>query len=297
MSWSPSVGAYRAGAAVARATPEPVRAALTRGLASAICRASPDRRAIVEQNLRRIYGPGLSGRALERSVRQTFESYGRYWAESFRLPTMSIDELDGHFSFEGFEHIVRARAAGKGPLVVVPHLGGWEWAAFWLTQVNDIGVTAVVERLEPPELFEWFVGFREALGMHVVPVGADAATEIVKAVKRLDVICLLADRDIAGTGVEVEFFGETTTLPSGPALLAFRTGAPLIPVGVYFEGDYHHAIVRPPIPVERQGALREDVARITQSIAGELEILIRRAPEQWHLMEPNWPADRAATVG
>ncbi|HKA85872.1 MAG TPA: hypothetical protein VKD21_18540, partial [Acidimicrobiales bacterium] len=89
------------------------------------------------------------------------------------------------------------------------------------------------------------------------------------------------------------FFGETTTLPSGPAVLALRTGAPLIPTGVYDQGGgRHHAVIRPPIPVERRGSFRDDVARITQAMAGELEGLIRRRPEQWHLLQPNWPSDR-----
>jgi KDO2-lipid IV(A) lauroyltransferase len=120
------------------------------------------------------------------------------------------------------------------------------------------------------------------------------------------VVALLCDRDIAGGGSEVRFFGEKTTLPSGPAVLALRTGAPLLPTGVYDEGGgRHRAVVRPPVAAERmsasrshgrsgRGSFRDDVARITQAMADELEGLIRRAPEQWHLLQPNWPSDRRA---
>ena len=106
-------------------------------------------------------------------------------------------------------------------------------------------------------------------------------------------MCLLSDRDIRGGGIEVEFFGEKTTMPAGPATLALRTGAPLLPTGVYFTSrrNGHLAVVRPPLPIERTGRLRDDVVRVTQDLAHELEDLIRRAPEQWHLMQPNWPAD------
>ena len=105
-------------------------------------------------------------------------------------------------------------------------------------------------------------------------------------------MCLLCDRDIEGDGVEVEFFGERTTLPGGPATLALRTGATLLPVAVYFRpGRDHLGVVRPPVPVEREGRLRDDIARITQVLARELEALIRAAPEQWHLLQPNWPSD------
>jgi KDO2-lipid IV(A) lauroyltransferase len=294
VAWNPTLGVYRAGAAVARALPRPVLDPVVRGLSRTVARISPERRLIVERNLRRVSDDDLSPAELARGVDKTFESYGRYWAESFRLPSLSVEALDGPFTEEGYEHIKAARADGHGPLMVIPHLGGWEWAAFWLTRVEDVGVTAVVEPLEPPELFEWFVEFRRSLGMEIVPLGPSAATEIAAAVKRLDVVCLLADRDIAGNGTEVEFFGERTTLPSGPALLALRTGAPLLPCAVYFRGPGIHTVVRPPLPVERRGKLRDDVARLTQDIARELELLIREAPEQWHLMEPNWPSDREA---
>jgi KDO2-lipid IV(A) lauroyltransferase len=120
------------------------------------------------------------------------------------------------------------------------------------------------------------------------------AKEVMAAIKRNDVVCLLADRDIGGGGVPVEFFGERTTLPAGPAALALRTGAPLLPTAVYWRQHSRHGWVRPPMKIERQGRLRDDVARITQDLARELEILIREAPEQWHMMSPNWPSDYEA---
>jgi lauroyl/myristoyl acyltransferase len=161
--------------------------------------------------------------------------------------------------------------------------------------VVGVPITAVVERLEPPELFEWFTEFRTNLGMHIVPLGPDAGREVIKALKRNDLVCLLSDRDIDGSGVDVEFFGERTTLPAGPATLALRTGADLVP-GAMFQQPRggHHAVVRPPMVIERRAGLREDVARITQDIARELESLIRIDPTQWHLMSPNWPSDHVA---
>ena len=87
--------------------------------------------------------------------------------------------------------------------------------------------------------------------------------------------------------------GERTTLPAGPATLALRTGAALLPVAVYFgPGRGHQGVVRSPVATSRAGTLRDDIARITQSLAHEFEILIRAAPEQWHLLQPNWPSDR-----
>jgi phosphatidylinositol dimannoside acyltransferase len=285
---------YRAGAAVARALPMSCTRAATRGALRVGLGDGPRRRQ-VERNLRRVLGPDLDPGELERRTLETFESYARYWIESFKLPSLSPREVDRRFGAEGYDHVQAALDAGDGAILVLPHLGGWEWAAFWLTEVVGVGVTAVVEPVEPPELFDWFVGFRESLGMHIVPLGPDAAPALLKALRAGHIVCLLSDRDIVGNGVEVELFGERTTLPAGPATLALRTGAPVLPAAVYFtEPVGCHAIVRPPMDVTRTGRLRADVARITQDLAVELEAFVRAAPEQWHLMQPNWPSDRAA---
>jgi phosphatidylinositol dimannoside acyltransferase len=286
--------AYRGAAALAQALPGGVVEGVAPQLAALASYAAGDRRAMVERHQRRVT-PGLRGAALRRRVRAVYRSYGRYYGESFRLPSVDPMELDDRFTYEGFDHIERARKAGFGPMLCLPHLGSWEWTAFWLTRVRGIPLTAVVERIEPPALFDWFVSFRESIGMHIVPLGPHAGREIVAAVRRTDIIALLCDRDIPGTGVEVTFFGERTTLPSGPAVMALRTGAPILPTAVYDRGRSHHGVVLPPVPVERRGTFREDVARLTQALAENLEELIRRAPDQWHLLQPNWPSDYADT--
>jgi KDO2-lipid IV(A) lauroyltransferase len=151
---------------------------------------------------------------------------------------------------------------------------------------------AVVEALEPPELFEWFARQREAMGLEVVKLGPGVSTKLLKGLRDNRIVCLLADRDLTGDGVPVDFFGERTTLPAGPATLCLRTGATLLPLAVYFRpGRGHHAVIRPPVAVERTGRLKDDVARITQTLAGEFETLIGVSPEQWHLLQPNWPSD------
>lgn len=284
--------AYKAAASLARVVPPPVASAGARGLARAAVYLAGDRRAQVERNLRRV-DPSLSDRELRQKVRETFESYARYYEESFRLPGTTPAELDAGFTHEGYEHLDAALAAGNGAIMALPHLGGWEWSGFWLTQVKGVPVTAVVERLDPPELFEWFAGLRRSFGFEIVALGPDAGTATARALKANHALALLCDRDLAGNGPEVEFFGERTTLPGGPATLALRTGAPILPTAIYFEGaSSRHAVVLPPLDTARQGKLRDDVHRVTQDLARALEVLIRRAPEQWHLLQPNWPSDR-----
>jgi KDO2-lipid IV(A) lauroyltransferase len=248
---------------------------------------------MVARHLRRVYGPTLRPWQMARLVDQAFASYARYWSDSLRLPSLSPAEVLAGITYDGYDRIQAGIDAGRGTILALPHLGGWEWAGTHLAQTGH-PISVVVERLEPADLFDWFVAFRERLGMRVIPVGPQAAGQCARALADNHILCLLSDRAVGGAAcVDVEFFGETTKLPAGPATLALRTGATLLPCGVYFEGepDHHLGLVRPPLPTVRTGKLRADVEALTQRLAGEFEWLIRRAPTQWHLMQPNWPSD------
>lgn len=255
---------------------------------------SPARALVLGRNLERAHGRALGRIESRRAVARGMAAYGRYWAESFRLPGTSPQAVDAGLDITGYDHIARALASGTGPIMVLPHLGGWEWAAFWLTRVAGLRITVVVEDIQPPEVRDFFFDFRRSLGMDVVVLGPDAGRIVTAAITRGEMVVLLSDRDIEGNGVNVEFFGEMTTIPAGPAALALRTGAALLPAAIYFDGRRHHAVVRPPIDVVRLGGYRDDVARVSQMVARELEALITAAPEQWHLLQPNWPSDHEA---
>lgn len=268
---------------------------LTSGLAalagSVAALSQRERRLMIGRHLRRVHGPGLRGVALERRIHQAFDSYSRYWAESFRLPTMTAAEMDAEMSVQGIWHIEEALAAGRGAIMAIPHLGGWDFGGAWLASVG-YPPTAVVEELQPPELFEWFTKLRSSVGVDVVPLGRAAGTAVMRALRSNRLVALVCDRGLASGNVDVEFFGERTVLPAGPATLALRTGAALLPTAIYFDGPRSHlGVVRPPLTVERTGSLRDDVGRVTQAVTYELEKMIRRAPEQWHLFQPNWPSD------
>jgi len=253
------------------------------------------RRLIAARNLRRVHGDDLSAAQVQAGVAATFGSYARYWIESFRLPGTAPADLDRGMTVVGMEHVEAGLEAGTGTILAMPHLGAWEWAGFWMTEVEGHPVTVVVERIEPPELAEWFVGLRRQLGMDVVSLGPSAATACIRALKENHILALLCDRDLTGTGIPVDFLGERTTLPGGPAMLALRTGAPLVPAIVVFDIDGRHlGMILPPLNTERRGGLRADVARVTQDLAHALEVLVRRAPDQWHLVQPNWPSDHEA---
>ncbi|HMS47894.1 phosphatidylinositol mannoside acyltransferase [Candidatus Neomicrothrix sp.] len=286
---------FKLGTAAAGVLPRPGANIVSQGLASAVAPMLSERRLLIGRNLDRATGRRLTPVRREALTNAAIRSYGRYWEDLLRLPTVSTRELAANFDSQGLHHLDEAVASGTGPILAMPHVGRWEWAAAWLTRVHGVEVTAVVEAIEPPELFDWFRNKREALGIHVVPLGPDAVGSISRAIKAGHVVCLLSDRDISGGGPEVEFFGERTRLPAGPVTLALRTGALLLPTAVYeTPGNRVLGVVRPPMDLEREGRLRADVARLTQVLAYELEELIAAQPQQWHLQSPNWPSDVAA---
>lgn len=248
-----------------------------------------DRTRALEANL-----VAVTGRTdRQRLVRRGYASYARYWAETLRMPTLGPDVLTRGLRVSGYDHIRTARSRGMGPILVLPHLGGWEWAAAYLGRVAEVPVTAVVERLKPADLFDWFTALRSSYGVNVVPLGPAAFGALADAVACGHVVCLLADRDLSGGGVEVRFFGQSVTMPAGPALLARRTGAPIHPTAVYFAASDgqspllgHHCVIESAVTPADTGRLRADVAATTQRIAHRLEALIEAAPEQWHVLEP-----------
>ena len=285
--------AYRVAGAVAQSLPASVASRLSRGLGSALPWAVRARRRMIARHLQRVHGGVLDDRALRLEVKRAFDSYARYWMEVFRLGTYSPAYIRSHMTDEGMEHVDEALAQGKGVIIAITHLGNWDFGGAWLA-MRGTPLLAVAEDLQPLELFEWFARVRRDVGIEIVRLGPEAGTAVLRALKANQIALLMCDRDVAGGGVEVELFGERTTLPGGPATLALRTGAPLLPAAVYFEGEAgHHALVRPPVSLERMGRMRDDVARVTQSLAWEIELLVRKAPEQWHIFQPNWPSDKA----
>jgi lauroyl/myristoyl acyltransferase len=275
------------------ALPEPVALAGANLVGDVLYRFRHDQRAMVTNNLRRVLdAEGADAVVLDRWARRSFRAYARYWVEGARLGSTPPREVEQRTFIQGLEHLADGMAIGKGVVVALPHVGSWEYGGAYLA-TQDLPMTAVAERIEPPELFDFFVEQRAAMGLTIVPLDAGAGSALLAALRRGALVGLLSDRDIEGTGIEVEFFGESTTMPAGPATLALRSGATLV-TGVVYSGPSrdHRAIIEPPIDLTRQDSLRKDVARITQEIATRFEGLIRRAPEQWHVFQPLWSKDR-----
>ena len=242
------------------------------------------RRRMARRHMQRVFGADAN---LRRSTRQVFKSYGRYWAETLWARPRRIPDVDASLEVTGLEYLRDAAHTGTGVIIAVPHLGNWEPAALSGRRAG-IEILAVAEKLRNPRLTKWFTSLRNQFGITIVLAGRGSMRGIEAGIARGAAVCLLCDRDLSGKGLKTEFFGEETTLPAGPAALALRTGAPLLLGAGYFTPNGHHLVLeRLELPPEAK-----ESAQVTKLIALGLERLIRRAPEQWHLLQPNWPSDR-----
>ena len=183
-------------------------------------------------------------------------------------------------------------AAGRGAIIVLPHMGNWDVSGLWFVE-RGFPFTTVAERLEPASLYDRFVAYRESLGMEVLALTGGERSPMEVLADRLRAgraVCLVADRDLSRNGIEVQFFGEPTRMPGGPAMLAALTGAPVLPVGLWFTDDGWGHRVNPPIEAPT-GRLREKVAAGTQAVADVFAREIAAHPADWHMLQPLWLAD------
>ena len=250
---------------------------------------------VLEANLVRVLGPGADGKALRHASREVMRRYARYWLEIFRLPVMPFDQLvDGmRGATEQVRGIFDTLAAGRGVVIAIPHMGNWDQAGAWIIGQGAGSFTTVMERLKPEAVYERFVRFREGLGMEVLPAsgGSRPFGLLAQRLRRGKIVILPCDRDVTGTGIEVEFFGEKAKMMAGPAALAVQTGAALIPAVLWFRDDGWGVKVGAEIPQPAEGSRADKVAAMTQSIATFFEGGISEHPYDWLMLQPVFVAD------
>jgi KDO2-lipid IV(A) lauroyltransferase len=206
------------------------------------------------------------------------------------IPTLNPDQILELVPVEGWKHLDAALSAGSGAIMVGVHLSSVALAA-QVIAARGYPVTSVAERVEPPELEELLRRLRSAGGVRILPLGPELTREFVACLRRNEVVGLVMDRDIAGTGVAAQFFDAPANLPSGAALLALRTGAPILPAFAVRTAENRFAgHIDPPIEVERISDLRESIRLTTRRIAERFEQHIGRNPEQWTVFQPVWPS-------
>ncbi len=278
---------FAAGWRVVRAMPESAaRNAFDAGARFAARNGGPEQ---LRKNLARVLGVAPA-EVPDTLMRDALASYARYWREAFRLPTMDhgavARRLDG--TAEGKEDVAAALAAGRGAVLPLPHSGNWDMAGVWLVQTHGT-FTTVAERLKPESLYRRFIAYRERLGFEVIPLSGGQRPPFELLCERLranGVVCLMADRDLTRTGVPVDFFGEPSRMPAGPAKLAVATGAALIPAYSWYENG--ESVVRFDPELDCSSG---DVGAITQALAEVFARNIAAHPADWHMMQPQWLAD------
>jgi KDO2-lipid IV(A) lauroyltransferase len=285
---------YRSAERAAMSLPESVGRRLF-SLAGALAfRIAPGARRTVKSNLARVLGRDSDSQLVDAAAREAFQSYARYWYDTFRMRAIPPEEFIKRHGSVGLEHIERALEGGRGAVLALPHLGNWDAAGHWLHMLGH-SMTAVAEELRPQRVYDLFLEHRRALGIGIVPL-TDSRTvgeDLVRLLAKNELIALVCDRDLKNRGVEVTMFGEKRRMPAGPALLSLATGTPLLPCATYDAEAGWSVLIGPPLEVERTGDRRKDVVALTQRLAEEFERAIAAAPTQWHMFQPAWEHEGA----
>jgi lauroyl/myristoyl acyltransferase len=232
----------------------------------------------------------VDGKELRTLSRAVLRSYARYYLEAFRLQAIPAERISSgmHINSAAADLTLEYLKNGRGVIYALPHMGDFEQAGRWVIGYGAGSFTTVAERLKPESVFQRFLVFRQGLGMEVLPTtgGQHPFGVMAQRLRAGKLVCLVADRDLSDTGIEVDFFGEKALLPAGPAALAVQTGAALMPVACWFVGDYEWgAHIYDEIGIPAEGSRKEKVAAMTQALATVFEQAIGEHPEDWHMLQ------------
>lgn len=275
---------YLAGARVVKAVPDPALDVLLRAGGTAWFHLSRGQHEAALENYAAVLGLPRDHPDVQRTATRAFHNYGRMLADFARLPALVRTEVNELMTYGGTHHIDAALERGRGAILALPHMGSWDVAG---TAAGVLGydIYAVAETF-PGSLNDAVVEGRERLGLKIIPLGRAAVPKLIEVLGQNKVAALLTD--IAhGRGVEVEMFGRRVELAAGPASLALRTGAALLPVAVWATGtSRYHGHVEPELVPEVTGRRKHDIQVLTQRLARVFERLIRAHPDNWYAFKP-----------
>ena len=231
--------------------------------------------------------PEYSAAKLEELTKLGMRSYLRYWFDTFRLSRWSKNRIISTTQVIR-ENLLRDPINSKqGCIVALPHAGNWDHAAAYFCSTG-ITLTAVVEKLKPEAIFKKFLAYRESIGIEAISHKEKTIPILTQRLQDGKLIALVADRDMSRNGVEVNFFGKTSKMPSGPAILAIKTGAPLITAYVRYTLDGIQIIFDETIKPTNSGNEEDQIKIITQSIADNFAKRIKEYPVDWHMLQRIW---------
>ncbi|MGQ9630213.1 MAG: lysophospholipid acyltransferase family protein [bacterium] len=217
-------------------------------------------------------------------ARRIYRNVGYYLVEFLRYSKIGPHNIDDFVEIEGLEKVDRAFSLGKGVIFVSGHIGNWELGGAALA-IRGYTMNVIVQEASDPRIRDLFNRRRESRGLRVIPLGA-SLREGLEALRRNEALVIIADRDITGRGLKVNFFGHSVRMPTGPAALALKTGAPVVAGFIVRRGRKHHIFFLEPLILHPTGDKERDLKVYTQRIAGILEEQIRKHPENWFAFYP-----------
>ena len=242
------------------------------------------------KRLRGNYGrvmPEYSSQKLEELTKLGMRSYLRYWFDTFRLSKWSKNRIISTTQVIR-ENLLRDPILSKqGCIVALPHAGNWDHAAAYFCSTG-ITLTAVVEKLKPEAIFKKFLAYRQSIGIEAISHKEKTIPILTQRLQAGKLIALVADRDMSRNGIEVNFFGKTSKMPSGPAILAIKTGAPLITAYVRYTSGGIEIIFDETLKPTNSGSEEEQIKIITQSMADNFAKRIKENPVDWHMLQRIW---------
>lgn len=261
-------------------------------------RLAPDRRRLVGANLARVCaatGRPVDGAPFRRLLRDAFRSHARYYLELLRAPSYDGRPIGELIEVADWEEVLAPRIVGRPCVLVSWHLGSFEPFATFLAE-RGLRPMAPIEVIRPRALFEFLTESRTRGAIDVVPL-ASARRPLSRRLRDGGLVAIIGDRDLAGDGQPVTVFGHPTTMPVGPAALAWAHGASIIAGRCLRLGPDRFRVEGVPIEVAATGNRRADVAATVAALALRLEHDIAAAPEQWWgAFQPFWPdLDEAGT--
>jgi KDO2-lipid IV(A) lauroyltransferase len=241
-------------------------------------------------NLRVAYGDSISSRELNRLALRSFVELARNAAEAARLSGLSKRDIDRHVSVRGIEYVDRALAAGRGLIAVTGHLGNWELIPVYFA-LRGIPVNVVARRLNDSRLDRLVVAYREKHGVRNIDRDSGARAAL-RCLRRGEALGVLIDQDTRVDSVFVDFLGRPASTPSGPASLAMRTGAPVVPVATHRDRRGKHIIeIGEPIELITGGSGGEALRENTERLSKAVERFILRHPAQWVWIHERWKTE------
>jgi phosphatidylinositol dimannoside acyltransferase len=276
---------YFAGWRIVRALPEKFAYATFRAIGAYALSRNGARVKRLRSNLQRVC-PNISKAEMDDLMRRAMSSYMRYWCDTFRSPDWSRERIAATVTVSGEKLLTDPMKNGTGVVVALPHAGNWDHAGSYFCGMG-LPLVTVAERLKPEALFNKFLEYRQNIGMEVLALDSRSIATLMQRAREGALIALVADRDLSKSGVNVSFFGHPARMPAGPALLAIRTGIPLITAYVSYTATGIH-IVFNSVEIPSSGSEEQKISQVVQRCADLFAEGIASSPQDWHMLQRIW---------